>query len=384
MAETQRERGLPSLNQARAERRSAMRRGKYSLRGQLMPRFWLWAGVVLSGAMVIYWRLSQGQLESEKSRIMAKQRAVAAALTPEVIPYTTKIQEWAAELSGQWQGDTIAPDVDLDSIRTRPGIYLRLRREAAADSSLLRKEAEQSLLDGFVACMFVREGEADPRHGPPCEGSVDCDPGLLCNEYEVCTRPPRPFNMRLAYSALRVLDSSWSDELHEATNDLKVRAFERELERVSKNDVPIAIRMMKQSEFCTLVLDEQPEDGLPERLDAQETTEQRIQRTPHRARVAVWDLQTGTQLLRVRARAHGKFVPVGDQHVARVPPENRSEQQQRSVAAQARQANSCALALGVKSRVNSWIAKRDRAGATPTRAAARKPRVPGGESAGQD
>jgi hypothetical protein len=163
--------------------------------------------------------------------------------------------------------------------------------------------------------------------------------------------------MRLAYSALKVLGSSWTDELHEATNDLKVRAFERELDRVSKNDVPIAIRMMNQAELFTLVLDEAPEAGLPAKLDSFETEEQRIQRVAHHARVGVWDLKSGKQLVRLRTLADGRFVPVGNQHVARVPDELRSEDQRRSVAAQERQANSCALALAVKTEIQKRFAE---------------------------
>ncbi len=356
MADTQRERGLPSLNQARAERRSAMRRGKYALRGEVMPRFWLWAGVILAAAMVIYWKVAQGRLESEKSGIMAKQRAVAAALRPEVIPYSEKIEGWVREVGQEWRGDHVDARTDLGRIQRAPGIYLRIRQEAAVNAELLREEGAQSLLDGFVACMFVREGEPDPRVGPHCEASADCEAGLLCNEYKVCTTPPRPFNMRLAYSALRVLSTSWTDELHEATNDLKVRAFERELDRVSKNDVPIAVRMMKQAELFTLVVDEPPEGELPAKLDGFETVEQRIQRSPHLARIAVWDLKTDQVLVRLRARADGKFVPVGAQHAAQVAEDERDEEQQRSVAAQQRQANSCALALAVKASINRRLA----------------------------
>jgi hypothetical protein len=305
--------------------------------------------------MIIYWKVSQGQLESEKSAIMAKQRAVAAALAPEVVPHTDKIESWIRDLASEWSKDEVDLSVKLSAIQRQPGIYFRVRLGAATDPDLLRREGGESLLDGFVACMFVREGEADPRSGPPCESSADCEPGLLCNEYEVCTKPPRPFNMRLAYSALRVLDSSWTDELHEATNDLKVRAFERELDRVSKNDVPIAVRMMTQAQLFTLVLDEPPDAELPPKLGGHETTEQRIQRVAHQARVGVWDMRSGKRLVRLRARADGKFVPVGNQHAARVPAEDRSEDQQRSVAAQQRQANSCALALAVKTAIQKRI-----------------------------
>ncbi|HOU92512.1 MAG TPA: hypothetical protein PLU22_15775, partial [Polyangiaceae bacterium] len=215
----------------------------------------------------------------------------------------------------------------------------------------LRRAASESMLDGFVACLFVRRGEADPRVGPPCESSPDCEPGLVCNEFHVCVRPPRPYNLRLGYSALRVLTTEWTDELHRASNELTLRAFERELERVSKHDVPLAVQMMDKAEIFTAVLDETPPEGLPEKLDEYETVEERVQRVPHWARVGVWEIASGRQVVRLRTRADGQFIPVGEQQVMRVPAAGRTEDQQRNYAAQQRQANGCALALAVKAAV---------------------------------
>jgi methylase of polypeptide subunit release factors len=144
--------------------------------------------------------------------------------------------------------------------------------------------------------------------------------------------------MRLAYRALRVLSPSWADELHEASSELEVKAYERDLERVAHDDVPIAVQLLERATFFTLVLDEDPKTGLPEPLDNEETEEERVQRAGHPSRVAVWNLRTNQQLLRVRAQAAGRFVPVGEK-VSRDP---------KIIAAQQRQANSCSLALGVK------------------------------------
>jgi hypothetical protein len=63
-----------------------------------------------------------------------------------------------------------------------------------------------------------------------------------------------------------------------------------------------------------------------------------VQRVGHPARVGIWDLQTGKQLLRLRSNASGSFVPMGE-HVVRDPA---------IVAAQARQVNGCQLALEVR------------------------------------
>jgi hypothetical protein len=312
--------------------------GKVRLRGQLTPRFWLWAAVILSATLVIYWKLWQGRLASQKAAVMAKQRAVAQTLEPQVVPLRDKIEKWVMELSGPEQPKRVAPEMTLDLLNSEPSIYLRLRLDNGKDTKTIRKAASVSLLDGFTSCLFVRKGEPDPSQGPECLTSADCEPGLLCNEYHVCLPPPKPYNMRLAYQALRVLTPEWSDELHEASSELEVKAFERTLERVAEDDVPIAVRMMQRAKFFTLVLDEDPKSGLPEALDDEETEEQRAQRVVHRARVGIWNLSSGKQLLRLRATAGGRLVAVG-KNVPRDP---------RIVAAQNRQANSCALALAVK------------------------------------
>lgn len=308
----------------------------------------MWTALILATFGVGYWKIAQGKLESQKAEVMAKQRAVAQVLAPKVVPHMERIEGWVRELGGEFRGDAMAEGLSLAEVEERPGIYLRVHIDAAQEQKELRRAASSSLLDGFVACLFVRRGEADPTVGPPCGSSLDCEPGLVCGEHQVCLRPPRPFNLRLAYGALRVLTSDWSDELHEANNELKVRAFERELERVSKQDVALAVQVMDKAEIFTAVLDETPDEGLPERLEGiYETTEERVQRVPHQARVGIWEIATGRQLLRVRARAEGRFIAVGERS-AEVASDAGAEAQRRNQAAQRRQANSCALALAVK------------------------------------
>ena len=332
-----RERGLPSLNQARAERQRRMVAGRFGLRGQLMPHFWLWTGVVLAAFSVIYWKIAQGKLLSQKSAVMAKQRAVAHTLIPAVVPYRDRIEAWVQELAGPWQGDRVDRSATLGVVQTAPGVYLRLRIDNAREAKRIRKAAEVSLHDGFVSCMFIRAGAPDPSQGPPCKSPGDCAPGLLCNEYDVCSPPPKPYNMRLAYRALRILSTDWTDELHLSNNDLEVRLRERDLERVAHDDVPIAVQMFQTARYFTLVLDEDPKGGLPAPLDKKETEEQRVQRAPHAARVAVWEFSSGRQLVRVRREVAARAVPVGERTA-----------EQHSEASQQRQVNSCALALAVK------------------------------------
>lgn len=337
--------GLPSLNQARAERRRAGAFGRARLAG-VSPQFWIWVAVVLGAFAVVYWRVAEGQLESQKSAVMAKQRAIAKTLGPKILPFRDRIEGWVEALAGPWKGDFVAPDVDLKKITHSPGVYLRLDMANAHTAKAIRKASTRSLHDGFTACFFVRRRAVDPRKGPHCKALADCAPGLLCNEWDVCTRPLEPYNMRLAYRALHVLSTEWTDELHEANSDLAVQAYDRNLDRVTHNDVPIAIEILTRADYFTAVLDEKPARGLPKPLgDAgTETAEQRIQRADHYARIGVWNLRTGKLLARLRRRAQGRLVPVGERHVVK---------NQETAAAEQRQANSCMLALQLRSAIQA-------------------------------
>lgn len=340
--------GLPSLNQARAERRRATPFGKARLVG-VTPQFWIWVAVVLAAFGVVYWRITAGHLESQKSAVMAKQRAIAKTLGPKILPFRDRTEGWVQKLAGPWKGDYVAPSVDLSDITHSPGVYLRLDIDNARSAKSIRKASSSSLHDGFTSCFFVRSKAVDPRKGPACKALADCAPGLLCNEWDVCTRPLEPYNMRLAYRALRVLSTAWTDELHQAGSDLGITAYDRDLDRVTHNDVPIAIEILTRAKYFTAVLDEAPAHGLPKALgDAgAETDEQRVQRTEHFGRIGVWDLNSGQQLARLRARAQGKIVPVGDRVV----------RDKQTAASAQRQANSCMLALQLRGAIQAEVAK---------------------------
>ncbi len=315
----------------------------------MKPQLWIWVAVVLAAFAVVYWRVTEGHLESQKSAVMAKQRAIAKTLGPKILPFRDRIEHSVEALAGAWKGDYVAPSVDLEKITHSSGVYLRLDADNAHTAKAIRKASVHSLHDGFTSCFFVRKAAVDPRKGPKCKALADCAPGLLCNEWDVCTRPLEPYNMRLAYRALRVLSTEWTDELHEASSDLAVEAYDRDLDRVTHNDVPIAIEILTRAKYFIAVLDERPARGLPKALgDAgDETDEQRVQRVEHYARIGVWDLGTGKLLARLRGQAQGRMVPVGDRHVV---------QNQETAAAAQRQANSCMLALELRSAI---LAKAD-------------------------
>jgi hypothetical protein len=307
------------------------------------PHFWLWVLVGMGAFGVIYWRVAESRLAARKAAVMAKQRAIAVALGPKIQPFRDQVEGWVRELAADGPNDFVAPGSGLEALRQAPGVYLRLRKDNAGSPKQIRKAARASLLDGFTSCLFVSTSSL-PTEGVACRVTSECQPGQLCNEWNVCAPPPRPYNMRLAYRSLRVLSSEWTDELHQADTELAVNAYDRDLDSVAKHDVPVAVEIMNKARFFTLVIDEDPEGGLPKlEPDAGESAEERLQRLPHFARVGVWDIATKTPLLRLRSQAFSDVVPMG----------GRATTNPAVQAAQTRQANSCGLALAVRARLES-------------------------------
>lgn len=338
-------RGLPSLNEAREARARAIRTGKVRLIA-MRPVFWLWVALLFAVFGVTYWRIEAGRLASQKSGVSAKQRAIRTSLGPRLLPFVERVEKWVAELANiEAMEESIAADAVWDSIARRPGVYLRLLSSNSRDVASIRRAAAISLNDGFTSCFFIREGAPDPTQGPKCDSSVTCEPGLLCNEWDVCSAVPRPYNVRLAYRAWRILSDDFTRSLQEATDDLQVRALDRELDQVAKVDVPVAIEVLQRARTVTVVLDEVP-DGLKQPIRTQPgelllTEEQRVQGIPHDARVGIWDASTGAVLVRWRGRAQSRLVSVG----------RRMELDPEVAAAQTRQANSCVLATSLKGRL---------------------------------
>lgn len=352
------------MNEARAARRRAIVFGKVRLR-EAAPQFWLWTIVGFAVFGIVYWRYSESELKNQKSELLARQRAVSESIGKDGFGLVERVEAWTREL-GQGVPELLPSQEQFDAITRGPGIYLRLRLADAGSSESMRKAAQRSLRDGFTSCMFVgRKG--DPSQGPACRTPSQCEPGLLCNEWSVCAPPGQPFNLRLLYSALRVLTPEWSEELDKAGNDLAVRVLEHDLDKVIKHDVPLGAEVVRRAKYVTLVLDEDPVGGIPPLPDAEpkleETLEQRLQALPHSARVGIWDLERNERVLGLRAEAAGRFVSAGQRRVDD-PKTSRAQQ---------RQANSCALAIEIRDRVaeaSSPGAADDRAGASEASGAA--------------
>ncbi len=343
MKKSFRNRGLPSLNEAAVDRRRQLVTGRARVGGGIPPKLFLWGLAFLVVSGFFYFRHFQSELEEQRKGIFTKQRATAQLLGPKLIPLRDGIEKFVEELARSGQ-EQIAGDVDFSKIFSSPAIYLRVRLEDAKDQETLRVAAAESLRDGFTSCLMRDPTAVSMTAGKECRESTECSPGELCNEFKHCSRPSSPYNMRLLYKGLLILSDEWSAEVREAGTDTKLIAYERSLDAVTQVDIPIAIDVHQRAKYAVIVVDEDPEKGLPPPLGQEfESKMARLQRTAHDARVGIWELGSGRLLARLHARAEGSLRAAG----TRAPDHDPG-----SEAARARLANSCGLALEVRGKLS--------------------------------
>lgn len=327
MSEEPRIRGLSSLEQSREQR------GKLQWPS---VRFWGYFGLLLAVSGIIYWKWSQGQLESLRQGLMARQRAVSVELGPRWFPMRDKIEGWTMGLAKDAGNDIVDKEAlaKLD-FRERAGIYLRMRVQDATSPQAIRMHAKESLRDAFTACV-MRVSNPNPLAGKECKKTHECPPGEFCNEADHCSRPAQPFNLRVAYRTMHVLSEEWVREVQDAGTELRLRVLLGSFEDTVRDDIPLAAEFLTRAQYFLLVLDEVPPDAPPTVKGEGAPAVEELQAMPHMARVAVWSLADGKTLLRVRSEASGQLLGADPDVGAEV------------MAARQRQANSCALALAVR------------------------------------
>lgn len=312
MAE-KRELGLKAVHSARAERKQS----KY---GKISGSVWLVAGGAVLVTLTIAYFLSDRTLSTEKDEILAQQRAAVTTVGAEWYPLRDKLEKITLEAAAGYAGDKIDPEGSKLDFRSLPGIYLRLRVDEAKTAELLRKNAKDSVKDAFTGCL-LREPNAALARGEPDAG----------------TGPDQPWNLRQAYGATRVLTDDWTREVKESNDKDRLRVFRQQYEKAKRDEIPLAIDIIKRAQFFLLVLDEDVPEALELSGDAGHITEEGLQQLPHPARVHIVNLKTGAEVVRLRKTAEADFQFVGEQAVR--DPEVR--------AAMKRQVNNCALAQAV-------------------------------------
>ena len=320
-----REIGLKAVQSARAERRQS----KY---GKIDGRVWLVAGAAVVVTLVVAWVMNDRSLNAEKEEILSQQRAAVSTVGAEWYPLRDKLERITLDAASHFDGDKVDLEAAKMDFRSSPGLYLRLRVDEAKSTDSLRKHAKDSVKDSFTGCL-LREPNVALARG-------DADAGIA---------PEQPWNLHRAYSATRVMTDDWANEVKASDDKDRLRVFRQQYERAKRDEIPLAIDIVKRAQFFLLVLDEDVPEAR-ELSDGGPINEEALQQVPHPARVHIVNLRTGAEIARLRKTADADFEFVGDRAVR--DPEMRS--------AMKRQVNNCALAQQV------WGALRPQPAASDT------------------
>ena len=283
----------------------------------MTPRVVLMAVSALALILLGYGFVSHRVLEKSKGDLLSKRRAVETTLGPDWFALSGKLEKLVLDTGRDWPGDWVDAEAGRTDFRSLPGIYLRLRRAEAKDAAALRGAAKSSVKDAFAACLLR---PTTPPKLP--DGGVGQE---------------QPWNLRQAYASTRVLTDEWANEVKLSSDDLRLRVFEQQFDKATREEIPLAVDIVKRAAFFLLVLDEDAPEAL-EKVDGGAITMEALQLVSHDARVRVWNLKTGAEIARVRRRGEGGFRFVGEQTV----------QDPETLDAMQRQVNGCALANRVK------------------------------------
>jgi hypothetical protein len=333
VAEQKRELGLKAVHSARAERSKS----KY---GKLSGPVLLVAGGAVLVTLILAYFLSDRTLQAEKDDILAQQRAAVSTVGAEWYPLRDKLEKITLDAAASWSGDKVDPEAARMDFRSSPGLYLRLRVDEAKNAESLRAHAKDSAKDAFTGCLLREPNTA------LAQGQADAGTG-----------PEQPWNLHRAYSATRVLTEDWANDVKASEDKDRLRVFRQQYDKAKRDEIPLAIDIIKRAQFFLLVLDEDVPEARELSFDPKDAggiTEDGLQQVAHPARVLIVDLKTGAELARLRRTAEADFHFVGEQAVR--DPDVR--------AAMKRQVNNCALAQSV------WSAIRPAAPTAPDTAPA--------------
>ncbi len=131
------------------------------------------------------------------------------------------------------------PEARTLAFRTQPGLYLRMRVADATSAESVRKVAVDAKRDAFAACLLREPNERGARG--------DVDAGAFAEQ---------PWNLGQAYAATRILTDDWVGAVKDADDDLRLRVFVEQYDKAIREEIPLAIDVVKRAQFFLLVLDE--------------------------------------------------------------------------------------------------------------------------------
>jgi hypothetical protein len=281
------------------------------------------AGLVASGAVVValvaHGVVTRQDLTAGKRELLAKESAVRVTLGVEWFALRERIEQEAVQAAGTYAGDHVEPEARTGAFRTEPGLYLRMRLTDARSPAGVARAAATGQRDAVVACLLREPNQRGVRG--------ELDGGAFAEQ---------PWNLGQAYSATRIISPEWVSAVEQADDPMRLRVFAAQYDEAIRNEVPLAVEIIKRAKFFLLLLDEDEEAAGA--AEAGPITEQALQLAPHPTRVHLFETAGGKELLRLRRSGEGRVVQVGER------PTTDSETRD----AMQRQANNCALGRQVE------------------------------------
>lgn len=278
------------------------------------------AAAAVIGGFVAHWIVSEHELTSGKQSLLAKQRAIAATLGTEWYPLRDKLESDVLTAAKEDPTDLVDARARRREWRSQPGLYLRMRLADAQDTQHVHEAAADSRKDAFAACLLREPNERGIRG--------ELDGGAFAEQ---------PWNLGQAFSATRILSDEWVRVVKEADDDMRLRIFRDQYDKAVRDEIPVAIDVVKRAQFFLLVLDE----DVPQAFvytDGGVMSEEALQLVGHPAHIHLFELPSGKEILRLERSGEARVIPVGERVVT--DPETRDAMQ--------RQANNCALAARVE------------------------------------
>jgi hypothetical protein len=285
------------------------------------------AGAAVIAGLIAHKVVSEHELDAGRQTLLAKQRAVVATLGAEWLPLRDNLEgdvlRSAATPTSDYASDDVQPEARALAFRSQPGLYLRMRVADATSAETVRKVAVDAKRDAFAACLLREPNERAARG--------DKDAGAFAEQ---------PWNLGQAYAATRILTDDWVGAVRDADDDLRLRVFIEQYDKAIREEIPVAIDVVKRAQFFLLVLDEDvPEEAAF--TDGGPLSEEAVQMVEHPARVFLFELSGNKPILRLRRTGGGRFIQAGERQVT--DDETRDAMQ--------RQVNNCALANMVEARL---------------------------------
>ncbi len=234
-------------------------------------------GLVLAVSGALY-AINDRKFEARRRALQKRSEDTEKTLGIEWARLRDRLEGHMMDLAKPYVDDYISPKHKGWNFRTSPGLYVRAHRSATQDPIKLRSAILYGQRDGVAGCLLETHND-DAIRGV-------ADAGAFAEQ---------PWNLRRAYESVRVLDELWRSEVV-AAKDMQLRVLEAQFDVSVRDEIPLALRIVKEAEFFLFVVDEELEGNSPSHV----TPMSDLQRIEHPVRIGLVNMKSGELDARLR------------------------------------------------------------------------------------